>query len=173
MSRGPADPLGEPRARSLPRLGRSLLPLLIVALVASACGLPRWPADGPVTSAFGVRWRGWLPEVHRGIDIGVPIGTPVRSMAGGRVRYAGWQSGYGNVVWIDHGGAVLTVYAHLSALRVTTGQVVDGGQLIAESGASGHATGPHLHFEIWRWGRQTDPLPLLGRPPEDAGPPGR
>jgi len=83
-------------------------------------------------------------------------------MAPGQVRFAGIQRGYGNVVWVDHGGAVLTVYAHLSALRVQTGETLGSGAVLGLSGASGDVTGPHLHFEVWRWGREVDPVPLLG-----------
>jgi len=83
-------------------------------------------------------------------------------MTGGRVRFAGSQAGYGQVVWLDHGGGTLTVYAHLSAIRVRVGEGVRGGQVIGLSGQSGRASGPHLHFEIWRWGREVDPVPLLG-----------
>ena len=83
-------------------------------------------------------------------------------MAPGQVRFAGIQRGFGNVVWLDHGGAVLTVYAHLAAIRVATGEAVTGGQVIALSGSSGDVSAPHLHFEIWRWGREVDPVPLLG-----------
>ncbi len=119
-----------------------------------------------MTSAFGLRFRGVLPDIHRGVDIGVPLGTPVRAMSGGRVRFAGVQSGYGNVVWIDHGGQVLTVYAHLSEVRASTGEPVTPGQVVGLSGNSGNAGGPHLHFEVWRWGSQTDPAPLLAGSPE-------
>ena len=87
-------------------------------------------------------------------------------MAGGRIRFAGVQGAYGNVIWIDHGGEVLTVYAHLSEIRVRTGDAVEPGFVIGLSGASGNASGPHLHFEIWRWGRQVDPAPLLGGRPQ-------
>jgi murein DD-endopeptidase MepM/ murein hydrolase activator NlpD len=105
--------------------------------------------------------------MHRGIDIAVPRGTEIRAMAPGIVRFAGVQTGYGNVVWIDHGGEVLTVYAHLSTFQVTRGQVVGGRDVLGLSGASGNAAGPHLHFEVWRWGRERDPVPLLGGfPPE-------
>lgn len=140
---------------------------IAAALVAvlSACAIPRWPVDGPLVSPYGVRMRGILPGVHRGVDIQVPDGTPVRAMSPGRIRFAGVQRGYGNVVWIDHGGAVLTVYAHLSAISVRTGEAVRGGQTIGSSGSSGDASGPHLHFEIWRWGREVDPVPLLGGRP--------
>jgi len=83
-------------------------------------------------------------------------------MAPGRVRFAGVMTGYGNVVWLDHRGETLSVYAHLSSILVEAGEEVDGGQLIALSGHSGNASGPHLHFEIWRRGREIDPVPFLG-----------
>lgn len=145
---------------------RALSPaVLLLALAAAGCAIPRWPAEGPVTSVYGIRWRGVLPEVHRGVDIALPEGTPVRSMAPGRVRFAGTQGDYGNVVWVDHGGTVLAVYAHLSRVDVAMGQAVGPGQVLGLSGQSGNASGPHLHFEVWRWGRQVDPVPLLGRFP--------
>lgn len=140
----------------------------ILVVILTGCTVPRWPVEGPMTSAYGVRWRSGLPEVHRGVDVAVPVGTPVRAMSGGRVRFAGVQGDYGNVVWIDHGGAVLTVYAHLSTLEVRTGDSVDSGQQIGRSGASGNAAGAHLHFELWRWGRQVDPVPLLGGRPDGS-----
>jgi murein DD-endopeptidase MepM/ murein hydrolase activator NlpD len=118
-----------------------------------------------VTSDFGLRFRGIRPEIHRGVDIAVPTGTEVRTMAPGRVRSAGVQGDYGNVVWIDHGGEVISLYAHLSELRVRTGDAVGSGEVIGLSGATGNATAPHLHFEVWRWGQERDPVPLLGRQP--------
>ncbi len=142
-----------------------ILVVLLAALVAG-CAIPRWPVDGPVTSPFGIRWRGILPEIHRGVDIRVPRGTPVRSMAPGRVRFAGTMRGFGNVVWVDHGEAVTTVYAHLSELHVRSGEALSGRDVLGLSGASGNAEAPLLHFEIWRWGREVDPVPLLGGFPE-------
>lgn len=144
-----------------PRAGRPAALLLLVLLVGG-CAIPRWPVEAPVTSPFGIRFRGLRPDLHRGVDLGVPTGTPVRAMAPGRVRFAGTMSGYGTVVWIDHGGSVLTVYAHLAELRVRTGDAVEGRAVVGLSGSSGDVTGPHLHFEVWRWGRQQDPVPLLG-----------
>jgi murein DD-endopeptidase MepM/ murein hydrolase activator NlpD len=136
---------------------------LVAALWGAAgCAIPRWPVNGPVTSDFGIRFDGLLPGVHRGIDIAVPTGTEVRAMAPATVRFAGLQQGYGNVVWLDHGGEVLSVYGHLSELRVSQGQVVRGDQVLGLSGMSGNASAPHLHFEIWRWGVERDPVPLLG-----------
>lgn len=142
-------------------------PALLVCLVLleAGCVIPRWPVHGPLTSPFGLRLHGFWPEVHRGVDIAVPIGTDVHAMAPGRIRFAGVMRGYGKVVWIDNGGSVLSVYAHLSRILVRAGQDVNGGETIGLSGESGDATAPHLHFEIWRWGRQVDPVPLLGGPP--------
>ena len=138
-------------------------PAVVLALLATtACGIPRWPVDARVTSDFGLRMRGWSPDLHRGVDLDVPTGTPVRAMAEGRIRFAGVMSGFGNVVWIDHGGGILSVYAHLSTVQTREGEHVSGGQVIGLSGASGNATTPHLHFEVWRWGREVDPVPLLG-----------
>lgn len=143
----------------------SVLAALATVIAASGCAIPRWPVDGPMSSAYGLRFDGILPDMHRGVDFPVPVGTPVRAMAGGRVRYAGVQQGYGTVIWIDHGGEVLSVYAHLSELRVSTSDPVAPGAVIGLSGATGNVTGPHLHFEVWRWGRPVDPTPLLGGPP--------
>ena len=136
--------------------------LLSVALMAAGCAIPRWPVDAPITSPYGIRFRGILPSVHRGVDLGVPVGTEARVMSAGRVRFVGTMEGFGQVVWVDHGGSVMTVYAHLSRILVEEGQLVRGRQVIALSGASGDVTAPHLHFELWRWGRQQDPVTLLG-----------
>lgn len=112
-----------------------------------------------------MRWRGLLPGIHRGVDLNAPPGTPVRAMAPGRVRFAGTMEGFGRVVWVEHGGAVLTVHAHLSEIRVQPGAPVRARQLLGLSGRSGDAERPHLHFEVWRWGKPVDPVPLLGGPP--------
>jgi len=144
---------------------RRLAPVGLVLLTVGGCALPRWPVDAPMTSPFGLRLMGIRPDVHRGVDLGVPTGTEVRAMTDGRVRFAGVMSGYGNVVWIDHGGQVLTVYAHLSRIDVQEGQQIEGGEVLGSSGSSGDVTGPHLHFEVWRWGREVDPVPLLGGRP--------
>ena len=139
-----------------------LLAALLSLLAVGGCTIPRWPVDGVLTSPFGIRWQGALPSVHRGVDISVPIGTPVHPMAPGRVMFAGEMSGFGLVVWLDHGGQVITAYAHLAEIRVETGAAVEGETVLGLSGESGNAQGPHLHFEVWRWGREVDPVPLLG-----------
>lgn len=139
--------------------------VVLIVLGTIACGLPRWPVKGPLTSDFGLRVLLRSPDIHRGVDFGVPTGTEVRAMDGARVRFAGVMDGFGNVIWLDHGRSTLTVYAHLSEIRVQEGESVTGGQVIGLSGASGNVTAPHLHFEIWRWGREVDPVPLLGGRP--------
>jgi murein DD-endopeptidase MepM/ murein hydrolase activator NlpD len=138
---------------------------LFLSLACTGCMYPRWPVEGPVTSAYGLRFRGLKPGLHRGVDIGVPEGTEIRAMARGRVRFAGSMGGYGLVVWLDHPGEVITVYGHLSVIRVRAGEQVRSRQVIGLSGGTGDATGPHLHFEIWRNGREVDPVPFLGRFP--------
>lgn len=144
--------------------GRATL-LFAVGILTSACGVPRWPIDAPLTSDFGLRFRGLRPDIHRGVDLRAAMGTEVHAMAQGTVRFAGTMRGFGNVVWVDHGGSILSVYAHLSAIRVRQGQRVRRGELVGLSGQSGDATAPHLHFEVWRGGIEVDPVPLFGGRP--------
>jgi murein DD-endopeptidase MepM/ murein hydrolase activator NlpD len=137
----------------------------MAALVVGGCAIPRWPVAGELSSDYGVRFRGLRPGWHHGVDIAVPVGTPVHAMRGGTVQYAGVMEGYGNVVMLRHGPSLSSVYAHLSRIDVSRGDVVRGRALIGLSGRSGNATGPHLHFEIVRHGRSDDPIRLLGGPP--------
>jgi murein DD-endopeptidase MepM/ murein hydrolase activator NlpD len=122
----------------------------------SAAGLI-WPVNGPVTSPFGMRWG----RMHEGIDIGVPYGTPIHAAASGRVIYAGWMEGYGNLTAIDHGRGLSTAYGHQSSIGVSVGQTVTQGQVIGYVGCTGHCFGPHLHFEVRINGRPVDPLGYL------------
>lgn len=112
-----------------------------------------------VTSGFAARMHPILQtwRQHLGVDYGAPYGTQVRSVADGVVSFAGWQNGYGNVIKIDHGAARETTYAHLSAINVKLGQKVDQNQRIGAVGATGWATGPHLHFEFRVNGIHQDP----------------
>jgi murein DD-endopeptidase MepM/ murein hydrolase activator NlpD len=142
-----------------------VLPVLILSLASAACSLPRWPVQAPLSSAWGVRFEGLKPDMHKGVDIAVPVGTPVAAMKAGTVEFAGEMRGYGLIVVVRHGGTLRTRYGHLSSISVKQGDHVDGGQVIGLSGQSGNATGPHLHFEVERWGRDEDPVPLLGGPP--------
>ena len=116
-----------------------------------------WPVNGPVTSPFGWRWG----RMHQGIDIGVGMGTPIKAAAAGTIIYCGWESGYGNLVVIDHGGNLATAYGHQSSIAVTCGQQVDQGQVIGYVGCTGHCFGPHLHFEVRVNGTPVDPLGYL------------
>jgi murein DD-endopeptidase MepM/ murein hydrolase activator NlpD len=115
-----------------------------------------------VSSGFAARLHPILKEWqrHRGVDYTAPSGTPVRAVADGLVDFAGVRSGYGNVVEIRHGGDRATLYAHLSRVDVRTGQRVDQGTRIGAVGATGWATGPHLHFEFKVAGVQRNPTQL-------------
>ena len=113
-----------------------------------------------ITSPFGNRISpvGRGQEFHKGIDIGAPYGAPVYSLKAGTVTYAGEMNGYGNVVVVSHGD-ISTLYAHNSSISVSVGQTVSGGQQLAKVGATGWATGPHIHFEVIIDGTNVDPAP--------------
>jgi murein DD-endopeptidase MepM/ murein hydrolase activator NlpD len=116
-----------------------------------------WPAQGPVTSPFGMRWG----RMHEGIDIGAGYGAPIAAAAAGRIIYCGWEDGYGNLTVIDHGNGLATAYGHQSSIAVACGQDVAQGQTIGYIGSTGHSTGPHLHFEVRVNGSPVDPLGYL------------
>lgn len=124
-----------------------------------------WPVNGRLMSYFGRRDDPFSGEgaIHMGVDISVPTGTPVRATADGVVSFAGYHSGYGRIVVIDHGAGCTTHYAHLSRTEVITGQRIHRGDVIALSGASGRATGPHLHYEVRINGVAVNPYPYLKR----------
>ena len=127
-----------------------------VADIPSSSGLV-WPVSGPVTSGFGWRWG----RMHEGVDIGASAGAPIVAAAGGRVVYASWMGGYGNLVVVDHGGGLATAYAHQSSFAVTGGQSVGQGQTVGYVGCTGHCFGAHLHFEVRVNGSPVDPLGYL------------
>ena len=116
-----------------------------------------WPVSAPITSPFGWRWG----RMHEGIDLGASYGTPIRTAGSGVVIHAGWLGGYGNLVVIDHGGALATAYGHQSQIVVANGQAVSQAQVIGYVGSTGHSTGPHLHFEVRINGSAVDPLGYL------------
>jgi murein DD-endopeptidase MepM/ murein hydrolase activator NlpD len=122
-----------------------------------------WPASGPVTSWFGFRIHPISGErrFHGGIDIGAPEGGRIRAVRSGVVRGAGPSGGYGNIVVIDHGRGLATLYAHQSRVLVASGQRVARGATIGYVGSTGYATGPHLHFEVRVNGEPRDPLGWL------------
>jgi murein DD-endopeptidase MepM/ murein hydrolase activator NlpD len=122
-----------------------------------------WPAKGAVTSGFG--WRispfGGGAELHQGIDIASEPGTPVVATADGEVVESGWGGDYGNMVRIDHGNGLATVYGHNERLAVNLGQRVQKGQVIAYAGSTGRSTGPHVHYEVRKDGAAVDPWRYL------------
>lgn len=147
----------------------------------------RLPVPGYITSPFGkvrmlpvYRYRvtkirrkghfvsrrrririGRYRHVHKGIDLKAYTGDAVKAVAAGTVAYAGRAQGYGNCVYIDHADGLQTRYAHASQLLVQTGETVTAGEMIARAGSTGRSTGPHLHFEIRRYGEAINPLPYL------------
>lgn len=118
-----------------------------------------------VTSGFAMRFhpihQTW--RAHLGVDYAAPVGTPVRTVGDGVVEFAGVQGGFGNVVFVRHNASDTTVYAHLSRIDVRKGQTVTQGQRVGAVGATGWATGPHLHFEFRVNGRHQDPLTIARR----------
>lgn len=122
-------------------------------------GVLKYPlAKFTITSRFGTRWGG---EFHSGVDMAAPTGTRISAADGGTVVYAGYNPSYGNVVKIDHGGGIMTLYAHCSALLVKNGERVYQGQQIAKVGSTGRSTGPHCHFEVRVNNKPKNPLNYL------------
>jgi lipoprotein NlpD len=117
-----------------------------------------WPLRGVLYARFGKKGR----EPHDGIDLAVPVGTPVKTAQEGDVLYAGEQRGYGLIVIVQHSERLITLYAHNRDLRVKSGQKVRRGQVIATVGESGKTSGPQLHFEVRVDGKPADPLDYLG-----------
>ncbi len=141
------------------------LPLVRTAVVSTPASVSgarretgldlRWPLQGRLSSGFGWRRGGR----HEGIDIPARRGTPIRAAEAGRVIHSGSGLGdYGRVVIVKHAGPYKTVYAHNRKNRVRKGQFVEKGEVIAEVGTTGNASGPHLHFELRRGAQPIDPL---------------
>lgn len=124
-----------------------------------------WPVNGSLTGAFGERSDPFSGEgqMHQGIDIAAPKGTPVRAAADGIVTYASWNSGYGRCVMIDHGNNYRTLYGHLSRIDVIEGQEIRQGEELGAVGTSGHSTGPHLHYEVHIGSTPVNPYRFLAR----------
>lgn len=125
---------------------------------------PRWvrPVSAAITSSFGPRWGGW----HPGVDFGSRYGAPIHSVGAGTVIGAGYlsgESGYGKIVLVRHAGGAITAYAHMSRVLVHAGERVRPGDVLGKVGATGHVTGPHLHFEVRIGGRKVSPVPWLRR----------
>jgi murein DD-endopeptidase MepM/ murein hydrolase activator NlpD len=117
-----------------------------------------WPLQGPIVSPFGPRWN----RFHEGVDIDAAEGERVGASRAGRVVFAGWNDGFGQLVILAHHHGVTTYYAHLSKILVVDGQRLSEGDMLGRVGHTGDATGPHLHFEARLRGASVDPLPALG-----------
>ena len=122
-----------------------------------------WPAQGRITSAFGMRRHPVFGDnrFHGGIDIGAPHGASVVAADSGTVVQSTYNSSFGNLIVIDHGNGMQTWYAHLSARHVSVGAAVSRGQVIGLVGSTGIATGPHLHFEVHVGGSRINPVTRL------------
>lgn len=127
------------------------------------------PVGGPVTSPYGWRIHPIFKRkiYHSGVDLGMPMNSPVKAANSGKVIFVGWYGGYGKVVIIDHGRIngvpTTTLYAHLNSYRVGVGAKVAKGQVIANVGTTGYSTGPHLHFEVRQNGQPTNPFNFIPR----------
>ncbi len=128
-------------------------------------GSMAWPVPGytRITSQFGMRTHPitGIYKLHTGCDIGAPMGAEFVAANDGVVSYAGWNGAYGNMVIIDHGGGITTLYGHGSAILVSTGQTVEKGQPVLKVGSTGYSTGPHAHFEVRINGEYVQPLDYI------------
>jgi len=125
----------------------------------------RWPVEqAGLSSLYGMRLHPveGKRKMHHGVDLAASAGKVVSSAASGWVVRTGWAGGYGLIVEVRHPGDLTTRYSHLSAILCHPGDEVDSGQPLGLVGKTGLATGPHLHFEVWRGGEPSDPLPWLG-----------
>lgn len=129
---------------------------------ALGTGAYTWPTPGyyTITSPFGMRFHPILQvrKLHTGVDIGAPMGANIVAADSGVVIYAGYNGGYGNMIIIDHGNGMSTLYAHMSRFVAGNGQTVSKGEVIGKVGSTGFSTGPHLHFEVRKDGSPVDPM---------------
>ncbi len=122
-----------------------------------------WPCEGIISSPYGIRFHPIFNNkiFHPAIDIANEKNTPIVSTADGVVVFSGWQSGYGNVIAIEHGRKYRTIYAHLAKSLVKKGEIVVRGQEIAKMGSTGRATGPHVHYEVHLNKKPVNPIKYL------------
>ncbi len=125
-----------------------------------------WPVNGLITAGYGYRQSPFTGqrEMHEGLDIAAPHGTPILATADGIVTFSGPLAAFGNVVFINHGHGFTTFYAHNSSNRVKEGQPVRRGEVIASVGTSGRTTGPHVHYEVQVNGTTVNPLKYIVDP---------
>lgn len=125
---------------------------------------PRMPLTGTISSEFGWRIHPIIGEkrFHRGLDIAAEEGSVIRASIAGRVIASDYQDDYGNVVVVEHGRGYTTLYAHNQSNLVRKGEWIEAGTPLALVGSSGRSTGPHLHFEVKRHGKNMDPAEFLG-----------
>ncbi len=123
----------------------------------------RWPVRGQVNSSYGGRVSPWSAkaEFHSGLDIGAPVGTPVKAPAPGTVVFAGVHAEYGQTLIVDHGNETKSLYGHLSRISVVVNQKIERGDVIAHTGNTGRSSGPHLHYEIQVKGQSVNPTGYL------------
>lgn len=139
----PYVPSTKPKKESLANL-----PIIIYQTISSVYGNRRHPLSGKI-------------KKHRGIDIRLPRGTNINPVANGVVIFSGWENGFGNVVKIDHGNGYISLYAHNTRNSVKVGQQVSRETVIGTVGATGWATGPHIHLEILLNGKNVDPAQFI------------
>ena len=142
--------------------GNFYTPEALAGAADQGSGLLAAPVAGNITSYFGLRRHPILGYVrlHAGLDIAAAFGSPIYAVTDGVVSYAGWHGGHGNYIRLAHGGGIDTGYGHMSRFAVGVGTHVARGQVIGYVGATGLATGPHLHYELYRGGQPVDPLSI-------------
>jgi murein DD-endopeptidase MepM/ murein hydrolase activator NlpD len=122
-----------------------------------------WPVPGYITSPYGLRKSPFTGarQFHSGLDIGSPMGSPIRAAMSGRVSAVGWDDNFGNYVVVSHHSGYRTLYAHMSVIRVKSGAYVGTGERIGDVGSTGLSTGPHLHFTVYKNGVTVNPRTLM------------
>ncbi len=161
------SPMGNVLTGVSKKMSSSLRDMLINAATlgfgGGGGGVGQWikPVNVPYGTRFGVAGPMWSSGHHTGLDFPASVGTPVHAVDGGTVIGVGTAGPYGNHIEIDHGGRLVSLYAHLSKILAGLGQVVGQGDVIGQVGATGNVTGPHLHLEARVNGRAVDPMPYL------------
>jgi flagellar protein FlgJ len=154
----------KPESRSLNSTGEVTQKATGSDAVPEAESEPAWPLRSVISSRYGYRKDPFTSEnrFHSGIDIAAPKGTEVKAAMSGKVIMSCKTEDYGNVVAVDHGQGVVTIYAHNEKNLVKVGEEVEKGSLIAKVGSTGRSTGPHLHFEVRKNGEKVNPMEFLG-----------